>query len=210
MEYLDFQDPCPNEWLGSVDMIIYGTSHSIHDNNYGGGFLFKDIVGGQEIEVEMESTDGDIIKSKTNINEIGTAQMIGTRMAFKNYNSFTNPSDEIVSSIFHAIDMDRSFQGISISGCGQLNPLQNDPQTKTICSGAKVLLNGSEGIIIGPGTRSNREKPNMMITADMKQMDAHYLGGFKTGAGPEIFDSVAVAIPILNEDILKQTFIQNK
>ncbi len=204
-----FPGPCPNEWLGSVDMIIYGTSHSIHDNNYGGGFLFKDLVGGQEIEVEMESTDGDIIKSKTNISEIGTAQMIGTRMAFKNYNSFTNPSDEIVSSIFHAIDMTGPFTGISISGCGQLNPLQNDPQTKTICSGAKVLLNGSEGIIIGPGTRSNREKPNMMITADMKQMDAHYMGGFKTGAGPEIFDSVAVAIPILNEDILKQTFIQN-
>jgi putative methanogenesis marker 16 metalloprotein len=204
-----FPGPCPNEWLGSVDMIIYGTSHSIYDNKYGGGFLFKDLVGGQEIEVEMESTDGDIIKSKTNINEIGTAQMIGTRMAFKNYNSFTNPSEEIVSSIFHAIDMNGPFNGISISGCGQLNPLQNDPLMKTICSGAKVLLNGSEGIIIGPGTRSNSEKPNMMITADMKQMDAHYLGGFKTGAGPEIFDSVAAAIPILNEDILKQTFIQN-
>lgn len=205
-----FPGPCPNEWLGSVDMIIYGTAHSIYDDKYGGGFLFKDIVGGQEIEVEMESTDGDIIKSKTNINEIGTAQMIGTRMAFKNYNSFTNPSKEIVSSIFHAIDMYGPYNGLSISGCGQLNPLQNDPLMKTICSGAKVLLNGSEGIIIGPGTRSSSEKPNMMITADMKEMDAHYLGGFKTGAGPEIFDSVAAAIPILNENILKQTFIQNK
>ena len=170
----------------------------------------KILVAGQEIEIEMESTDGDIIKSKTNINEIGTAQMIGTRMAFKNYNSFTNPSNETVSSIFHAIDMNGPFTGLSISGCGQLNPLQNDPLMETICSGAKVLLNGSEGILIGPGTRSNSEKPNMMITADMKEMDAHYLGGFKTGAGPEIFDSVAAAIPILNGDILKQTFIQNK
>ena len=205
-----FPGPCPNEWLGSVDMIIYGTAHSIYDDNYGGGFLFKDLVAGQEIEVEMESTDGDIIKSKTNINEIGTAQMIGTRMAFKNYNSFTNPSNETVSSIFHAIDMNGPFTGLSISGCGQLNPLQNDPLMKTICSGSKVLLNGSEGILIGPGTRSNSEKPNMMITADMKEMDAHYLGGFKTGAGPEIFDSVAAAIPILNGDILKQTFIQNR
>ena len=205
-----FPGPCPNEWLGSVDMIIYGTAHSIYDDNYGGGFLFKDLVAGQEIEIEMESTDGDIIKSKTNIDEIGTAQMIGTRMAFKNYNSFTNPSNETVSSIFHAIDMNGPFTGLSISGCGQLNPLQNDPLMKTICSGSKVLLNGSEGILIGPGTRSNSEKPNMMITADMKEMDAHYLGGFKTGAGPEIFDSVAAAIPILNGDILKQTFIQNR
>ena len=80
---------------------------------------------------------GNIIKSKTNISEIGTAQMIGTRMAFKNYNSFTNPSEEIVSSIFHAIDMNGPFSGLSISGCGQLNPLQNDPLMKTICSGLK-------------------------------------------------------------------------
>ena len=167
-------------------------------------------MAGKEIEVEMESTDGEIIKSKTNINEMGTAQMIGTRMAFKNYNSFTNPSKEFVSSIFHAIDMDGPFNGLSVSGCGQLNPLQNDPLMKTICSGSKVLLNGSEGIVIGQGTRSSDEKPNLMITADMTKMDPHYLGGFKTGAGPEIFDSVAAAIPILNEDIMKQTFVQNK
>ena len=204
-----YPGPCPNEWLGSVDMIIYGTAHSIYDSNYGGGFLFKDLVGGNEIDVEVESTDGELIKSKTNINEMGTAQMIGTRMAFKNYNSFTNPSNEIVSSIFHAIDMDGPFKGLSVSGCGQLNPLQNDPLMKTICSGAKVLLNNSEGIVIGHGTRSSDEKPNMMITADIKQMDAHYLGGFKTGAGPEVFDSVAAAIPILDENILELTFIQN-
>ncbi len=205
-----FPGPCPNEWLGSVDMIIYGTAHSIYDVSYGGGFLFKDLVGGKEIEVEVESAEGEIIKSKTSINEMGTAQMIGTRLAFKNYNSFTNPSDEIVSSIFHAIDMEGPFKGLSVSGCGQLNPLQNDPVMKTICSGAKVLLNDSEGIVIGRGTRSSDEKPNLMITADMTQMDAHYLGGFKTGAGPEVFDSVAAAIPILDENILEQTFILNQ
>ncbi len=205
-----FPGPCPNEWLGSVDMIIYGTSHSIYDHSYGGGFLFKDIVNKKEIEVEMESTDGEIITSITNISEIGTAQMIGTRMAFKNYNSFTNPSNNNISSIFHAIEMEGPFKGLSVSGCGQINPLQNDPVMKTICTGSKVLLNGSEGIVLDHGTRSSAEKPNLMISADMKYMNSHYLGGFKTGAGPEVFDSVAAAIPILDENILEQTFIQNR
>ncbi len=205
-----FPGPCPNEWLGSVDMMVYGTAHSIYDDRYGGGSLFKDIVSGKEIEVEVESTDENIIKSKTTLDEMGTAQMIGTRMAFKNYNSFTNPSEEIVSSIFHAIDMDGPFTGISVSGCGELNPLQNDPAMKTVRKGSNVLLNGSEGIIIDRGTRSSNEKPNLMITADMTMMDPHYLGGFKTGAGPEVFDSIAAAIPILDNEILEQTFIQNK
>ena len=205
-----FPGPCPNEWLGSVDMIVYGTSHSIRESRYGGGFLFKDIVSGKDIEVEVESTDGEKLRSTVNINDMGTAQMIGTRLAFKNYNSFVNPTDKPVSSIFHAIDLEGPFKGFTFSGCGELNPLQNDPHMKTICACSKVLLNGAEGHVIGRGTRSSDEKPNMMITADMKRMDPHYLGGFKTGAGPEVFDSVAAAIPVIDDAILKETFIRNK
>ncbi len=205
-----FPGPCPNEWLGFVDLIVYGTSHSTENDKYGGGFLFKDIVAGNDIEIEVESIDGKLFKSTACIDDFGTAQMLGTRMAFKNYNSFTNPSEELISSIFHAIDMNGPFKGLSVSGCGELNPLQNDPVTRTICSGAKILLNGAESIVIGNGTRSNPEKPNLMITGDMKLMDPHYLGGFNTGAGPEVFDSVAAAIPILNEKVLERTFILNK
>jgi L-aspartate semialdehyde sulfurtransferase len=205
-----FPGPCPNEWLGSVDLVIYGTSHSTEDDKYGGGFLFKDIVAGKDIEVQVESLDGKTFQKTVNIDDIGTAQMLGTRMAFKNYNSFTNPSEELISSIFHAIDMGGPFEGLSVSGCGQLNPLQNDPVMKTICSGAKILLNGAESIIIGNGTRSNPEKPNLMITGDMKLMDSHYLGGFRTGAGPEVFDSVAAAIPIVDDEVFERTFILNR
>ena len=38
-----YAGPCPNEWLGSVDAILHGTAHSIHDESYGGGFLLKDL-----------------------------------------------------------------------------------------------------------------------------------------------------------------------
>lgn len=205
-----FPGPCPNEWLGSVDMIVYGTAHSTQDENYGGGFLFKDMVEGKDIEIEIESTDGKIIRSTANIEDISTARMIGTRMAFKNYTAFINPSQESIASIFNAIDMEGPFKGLSFSGCGELNPLQNDPQMKSIKCGVKVLLSGSEGIVLGQGTRSTAHKPNLMISADMHQMDPHFLGGFKTSAGPEVFNSVAAAIPIINPEILKDTFIKNE
>ena len=167
-------------------------------------------MAGKDIEVQVESLDGKTFQKTVNIDDIGTAQMLGTRMAFKNYNSFTNPSEELISSIFHAIDMGGPFEGLSVSGCGQLNPLQNDPVMKTICSGSKILLNGAESIVIGNGTRSNPEKPNLMITGDMKLMDSHYLGGFRTGAGPEVFDSVAAAIPIVDNEVFERTFILNR
>jgi len=205
-----FPGPCPNEWLGSVDMIVYGTAHSVYDENYGGGFLFKDIVSGKDIEIEVESIDGDIIRSNINMDDFGTARMIGTRLAFKNYTAFTNPSEKSVASIFHAIEMEGPYQGLSFSGCGELNPLQNDPVMNAIKTGTKVLMCGSEGIVIGHGTRSTPEKPNLMISADMYDMDPHYLGGFKTAAGPEVFNSVAAAIPVLNDEILKNTYVLNE
>lgn len=205
-----FPGPCPNEWLGSVDLIVYGTAHSVYDKNYGGGFLFKDIVQGREIEIELKSIDGKIIKSTTSLDEMGTVQMIGTRLAFKNYTAFVNPSKEPVNSIFHALNMEGPFKGLSFSGCGELNPLQNDPDMRVLKKGVRVLLSGSEGIVLGQGTRSSPEKPNLMISADMCHMDPYYLGGFRTAAGPEVFNSVAAAIPILNKDILHDTFITNR
>lgn len=205
-----FPGPCPNEWLGSVDMIVYGTSHSIYDKDYGGGFLFNDIISGNDIETEVESIDGEKMKSSINIDDFGTARMIGTRLAFKNYTAFINPSKKPVASIFHAIEMEGPYKGLSFSGCGELNPLQNDPVMNTIKTGTKVLMCGSEGIVIGEGTRSTREKPNLMISADMFDMDPHFLGGYKTAAGPEVFNSVAAAIPVLNDEILKNTYIINK
>ncbi len=207
---LGFPGPCPNEWLGSVDLVIYGTSHSIHDPQYGGGFLFKDLINGKEIEIEVKDFEGNIIKSTVNIHDFGTAQMIGTRSAFKNYTAFTNPSPEPISSIFNAMNMEGPFKGISFSGCGELNPLQNDPELNSIRNSSRLLINNSEGLYIGPGTRSSPEKPNMMITADMKEMDPFYLGGFRTPAGPEVYNSVATAIPIINDQILKGTFIKNE
>lgn len=205
-----FPGPCPNEWLGSVDLIIYGTAHSVYDANYGGGFLFKDLVRGDEIQVDVESTHGEKIKSSTTIDEMGTAKMLGIRMAFKNYTAFVNPTKKRISSIFHATDMDGPYKSLSFSGCGELNPIENDPIMQNLCPGSQVLLNGALGVVLGRGTRSTKEKPNIMIAADMKDMDSHYLGGFKTGAGPEVFDSVAVAIPIINEEILKRTYIKNE
>ncbi|MGZ7096638.1 MAG: methanogenesis marker 16 metalloprotein, partial [Methanobacterium sp.] len=205
-----FPGPCPNEWLGSVDMIVYGTSHSIYHEDYGGGFLFNDIISGKDIEIEVESINGEKIKSTINIEDFSTARMIGTRLAFKNYTAFINPSAKPVSSIFHAIEMDGPYKGLSFSGCGELNPLQNDPVMNTIKTGTKVLMCGSEGIVIGNGTRSTPDKPNLMISADMYEMDPHFVGGFKTAAGPEIFNSVAAAIPVLNDEVIKNTYIVNK
>ena len=46
-----------------------------------------------------------------------------------------------------------------------------------------------------------------MLTADLTQMDPYYIGGFKTGQGGEVYDTVAIPIPVLNEEIYNNLLI---
>lgn len=202
-----YAGPCPNEWLGSVDVILHGTAHSIYDESYGGGFLLKELLEGKSVDVRVESAEGKTIENTITKADITRAQIIGARMAFKNYTAFTNPGNELVKSIFSAIPLEGNLAGLTFSGCGDLNPLQNDIPHNVIRQGSRVLLNGAVGYVLGDGTRSSAEKPNLMLSADLCQMDPYYLGGFKTGQGGEVYDTVAVPIPVLNEEIYNNLLI---
>lgn len=205
-----YAGPCPNEWLGSLDVILHGTTHSIEDHNYGGGFLLKELLQGKDVDVRVESAEGKTIENTITIDDIGRGQIIGTRMAFKNYTAFVNSFDEPVSSIFSGIPLEGNLSGITFSGCGALNPLQNDVPHNVIRDGCRFLLNGAEGYILGDGTRSSAQKPNLMLTADYKQMDPYYIGGYKTGQGGEVYDTVAIPIPVINEEVYNNLLVTDE
>ncbi|MEE0902363.1 MAG: homocysteine biosynthesis protein, partial [Methanobrevibacter sp.] len=83
----------------------------------------------------------------------------------------------------------------------------NDIPHNVIREGSKVLINGAQGYVLGDGTRSSAEKPNLMLSADLTKMDPYYIGGFKTGQGGEIYDTVAIPIPVLNEEIYNNLLV---
>ncbi len=194
--------PCPNERLGVLDLIVLGTAHSKSDPTYGGGHLFKELVEGKSIIVEVETVEGYGFTTITTIMEIPHAMLFATRHAFKNYLAFVNPGKEAVPSIFHAVNFEGDMSELTFSGCGELNPLQNDPDLETVGVGTKVMVNGADGFISGTGTRSSAEKPNLACFADMHNMNPEYMGGFLTSLGPEVINTLAVAIPVLNQGIL--------
>lgn len=205
-----YAGPCPNEWLGALDVILHGTAHSIDDHNYGGGFLLKELLEGKEIDVRVESVEGKTIENTITIDDIGRGQILGTRMAFKNYTAFVNSYNDPISSIFSGIPLVGNLSGITFSGCGALNPLQNDIPHNVIKDGCKFLLNGAEGYILGDGTRSSAEKPNLMLTADYKEMDPYYIGGYKTGEGGEVYDTVAIPMPVINKEVYNNLLITDE
>ncbi|MCP4022833.1 MAG: methanogenesis marker 16 metalloprotein [Desulfobacteraceae bacterium] len=194
--------PCPNERIGILDLIILGTEQSKIDPGYGAGDLFRDLVLGKEVQVEIQTDDGQNLTATTTLKEIPHAMLHASRNAFKNYLAFVNPGKKEVTTIFHSDKMKGNYEEMTFCGCGELNPIENDPELKTIGIGTKVLINGAQGFVTGLGTRSSVDKPNLTGIADMHQMDPEFMGGFSTGHGPDIITTWAVAIPVLDRQML--------
>jgi len=199
--------PCPNEGLGSVDLVVYGTARA--DAAYGGGHLFRDIVAGKEIAVDLESAGKRYSRTVT-LEDMGQARLVTTRSAFKNYLAVINTKPGTVQTIFSVKGLTGPWTEASVSGCGDINPLQNDPGFQVIGPGIRVLLNGGTGYVMGTGTRSSRENPNIAVYGDMHAMIPEMMGGFVTSAGPECNASVAIPIPVLDDTVLEGLRITNK
>jgi putative methanogenesis marker 16 metalloprotein len=202
-----FPGPCPNERLGIVDVIVYGTARA--GPRYGGGHLFRDLVEGREIEVFLES-GGRIFEDRISRDDLGSARLITTRSAYRNYTGFVNPRNDTVCTIFSVNGLKGPLREVSVSGCGEINPLENDPAGRYIRAGAPVLLNGAPGWVMGEGTRSTADRPNIAVSADMSAMQGRYMGGFVTSGGPECITSVAAAIPVCDDSTIAALSVLNE
>jgi putative methanogenesis marker 16 metalloprotein len=153
--------------------------------------------------VEATSNEGREVEAHLCIDDMSTAKLLSSRNCFRNYRAYVNPSDREFTSIFHCRPFPPDYAGLTFSGCGHLNPLQNDPQLRGIGIGTKLLFNGAEGYIVSNGTRSSVKYPNLMTVAEMKGMDPKLMGGYLTAAGVECLTSYAVPIPIVDRMILE-------
>ncbi len=201
-----FPGPCPNERLGIVDLIVYGTSAA--SSRYGGGHLFRDLVERKPVRAEVESR-GHRCGRDVTLDEMGVARIITTRSAFRNYSALINREPGAVSTIFSVRGLRGPDCEITVSGCGDINPIENDPELRTIGIGTRVLLNGAPGYVISGGTRSTRERPNISVIADMKGMDPRMMGGMRTAHNPECLTSVAVPIPVLDDRLISALTVTN-
>jgi len=205
-----FPGPCPNEYLGIADLIVYGTAQSQTREQYCGGSLFRELVEGKPVEILAKSSEGEKVEKELTLTDMQYAKLMGTRQAIKNYNAMLNCESYPVDTIFSCLPFEPNKSELTFSGCGALNPFQNDPEFQSIGVGSPLLVNGAIGYLMGPGTRNYVEKPNMMTIAPMIQMSPEYMGAFKTSYGLEPICSIAVPIPILNERVFNNIVKSDK
>jgi len=192
---------------GLVEAVVNGTKESRDfPRDYGGGHLFRDLVEGKTIEVECALNDGRSYYGTVRLADLPFARIYSFRNGYRNYSAFANAKNrpsyrEHAGTIFTSRPLSW-LRGVTMSGSGELNPLENDPDTRVIRPGMRILVNKAQGVVIGSGTRSSPAAGNLSLAADMKGMDPEYMGGFKTSDGMEVTNSLAVPHPVLTQETL--------
>ena len=170
-----FPGPAPNERLGVVDTLIFAEQLSRDtQTHYNGAMLFVDLMRKGEVEVECLSEEGDTYRNTVTLDQLQFARMYI-------YNCFV-------------CGLPGGVEKVTPHACHHLAP---------VVTGSKILLNRAPGIVIGSGTRSAPGRRSLSLSAEMFEMDPEVMS--RTGGGAEtgITNSIALAIPVLDEEGLR-------
>ncbi len=111
---------------------------------------------------------------------------------------------------------------VTYSTSGELSPLLNDPEFKTIGIGTRAFIGRTQGYVAWNGTQYNtlKDKVNgvpaspgatLTLIGDLKEMSPEYIkAAYYKGYGVSLFVGVGIPIPILNEEILLRTAVKDE
>lgn len=214
------------EGLAAVDAYIGATACDPEKPEYGGAHVIQELVEGNEIELEAWGKGTDCyprkhIKttiSKESVNEIF---LFNPRNAYQNYNVAVNTTKKLINTYMGTLLP--NMRNATYSTSGELSPLLNDPEMRTIGIGTRIFLGGTEGFVIWPGTQFNTSKPvnefdvpvsnarTIAVIGNLKEMSSEFLqAAYFEKYGTSLFVGIGIPIPILDADMARRVSIRNE
>ena len=191
---------------GHLDCMIL--ANSVRDMDYGIGHLFRDIVSGRTVGLEVE-TDGTVHRVDTTMEDMVKAEITVLYDPLTAMRAFVNDSPDRKALLYAGPNgLEGNMGCCSLIGCGEIEPLFNHRGNAALVQGDTVLLNGAKGRVI----RSQGEEGDngfIQISADMHGMDPRYMGGFRSPYGPLCVMSVATCLRLDHEDINRESVISD-
>jgi uncharacterized protein (DUF39 family) len=212
--------------VAAVDGYIGATEVSPLDPKYGGAHLIEALAKGESLLLEARGKGTDCYPrreirtwiDKKTVNEI---TMVNPRNAYQNYPAATNTGDRMIYTYMG--NLLPKMGNITYSTSGELSPLLNDPELRTIGVGTRVFLAGAQGFVSWRGTQFNTEKARngagiptsnartLMLTGDLKEMDPEFLrAAYFEKYGVSLFIGIGFAIPVLDEDMARRVSVSNR
>ena len=213
--------------LAAVDFYLGATQLAESERNgYGGAHVIEDFVRGKDINLKAISSGTDCypakeveaIISKETVNQ---AFMVNPRNAYQNYNVAVNQSSQKIYTYMGILLP--HLGNASYSTSGQLSPLLNDPDLRTIGIGTRVFIGGTQGYVIWEGTQfspqsiMDEDKPLgrkgavLSLIGDLKKMNPEFLqAAYYSGYGATLYIGIGIPIPVLDEDMMRAVSIKDE
>lgn len=212
--------------IAAVDAYIGATEHSIDDEKYGGAHIIEEFIKGKKIRLVAHGKgtdcyprkDIDTFITKYTVNE---AFMFNPRNAYQNYAAAVNTSNKIKYTYMGTLLP--KLGNLTYSTSGELSPLLNDPEMRTIGIGTRIFICGAKGYVAWNGTQFHTSKPKnefgiptsnaatLAVIGDLKQMSDKFVkAAYFEKYGVTIFIGLGIPVPVLNEEMAHFVSISNK
>lgn len=225
MEEISLNDVPIYAGIAAVDAYIGATSESKYDNKYGGAHIIEELIAGKDIKLKASAKGTDCYPNKyvettINKNNVNEFYLFNPRNAYQNYGVAVNSTNKTKYTYMGSLLP--NFGNANYSTSGELSPLLNDPEMRTIGIGTRIFLCGAQGFISWQGTQFNTTKPKnefgvpignsatLAVIGDAKEMSTEYIkAAYFEKYGVTIFIGIGIPIPVIDEDIAKRVCIKN-
>lgn len=226
MEKIELNGVRVSGGLAAVDTYIGATDCNPDRPAYGGAHIIEELINGKDIVLEAWGKGTDCyprkhIKTVINKDSVNEAILYNPRNAYQNYNVATNTTDQIKYTYMGTL-LPR-MRNASYSTAGELSPLLNDPECRTIGLGTRIFLCGTEGYVTWNGTQFHSTKEvnaygiptsnarTIAVIGDLKNMSTEYLrAAYYEKYGVSMFVGIGIPIPLLDEDLARRVSIRNE
>lgn len=226
MEKIELNGVRVSGGLAAVDTYVGATDCNPDRPAYGGAHIIEDLINGKDITLEAWGKGTDCyprkhIKTIINKESVNEAILYNPRNAYQNYNVATNTTDQVKYTYMGTL-LPR-MRNASYSTAGELSPLLNDPECRTIGLGTRIFLCGTEGYVTWNGTQFHSTKEvnahgiptsnarTIAVIGDLKNMSTEYLrAAYYEKYGVSMFVGIGIPIPVLDEDMARRVSIRNE
>ena len=211
--------------IAAVDCYLGATETAMPHDQYGGAHVIEELIAGKDVLLQAQGKGTDCyprteIKTLINKNSINEFIMFNPRNAYQNYNVAVNSTSKLKFTYMGTLLP--AFGNANFSTSGELSPLLNDPEMRTIGVGTRIFMGGTTGYVAWHGTQFNTGKPlnengipvgnaaTLALIGDAKEMSTKYIkAAYFERYGVSMFVGIGIPIPVLDEDMAHRVSIRN-
>jgi uncharacterized protein (DUF39 family) len=225
MEKVTLNNVPVHSGVAAVDAYIGATEVNPFNEKYGGAHIIEDLIAGKSVKLKASAkgtdcypeTEVETFINKTNVNEMF---MFNPRNAYQNYPCAVNSSGKIIYTYMGSLLP--NLGNATFSTSGELSPLLNDPDLRTIGIGTRIFFGGTSGFVAWNGTQFKTSGPRnvygipegnsatLSVIGNAKEMNTEFIkAAYFEKYGVSIFIGIGIPIPLLDEDMARRVSVRN-